>query len=153
MVLAVDQYDTCRGCWKLKASRMDLTVSVVFEVEELIIPLGHNPYCILHESANDEKASSRWYVSTASKPSNQRNVPFPTPTPRRFPENNSLFYRIRRGIQPVLNLVRLFPKLFQWAWIIRCICPARSPKSIVLRAKVITRRAPYLSHGHCPSLI
>lgn len=147
MVLAVDQYDTCQGSWKLKASRMALTVSVVLEVEELIIPLSHNPYCILHESANNEKASSCWYVSTASKPSNQ------ICTPRRFPEQNSLFYRIRRSIQPVLNLVRLFPELFQWAWIIRCICPARSPKSIVLRAKVITRRAPYLSHGHCSSLM
>ncbi len=64
-----------------------------------------------------------------------------------MPKDNSLFYRIRRGIQPLLDLVRLLPELLQWTWIIRCVGPTGSPKSIVLRAKVITGGAPYLSHG------
>ena len=131
-------------------------MSVVLEVEKLIIPLGHDPYCVFHECANDEEASSRGYVSTASKSSGQQNVPFFNPgymhSPT-SPNNDSLFYRIRRGIQPFLDLVRLLPELFQWTWVIRCIGPARTPESIVLGTEVITRRAPYLSHGRCSMLI
>ena len=64
-------------------------------------------------------------------------------------KDNSLFYRVRRGIQPLLDLVRLLPELFQRTWIIRCVCPARSSKPVILRTEIITRRAPYLSHGRC----
>ena len=64
-------------------------------------------------------------------------------------QDHSLFYRVRGGIQPLLDLVRLLPQLFQWTWIIGCVCPARSAKSVVLRTEVITRRAPYLRHGRC----
>ena len=78
MVLPVYQYAYFQGGWKLKASCKDLTVSVVLEVKKLIIPLGHNPYCILNECANNEEASSCWYISTASKPLNQPNVPSST---------------------------------------------------------------------------
>lgn len=132
-------------------------MSVVLEVEKLIAPLGHDPYCIFHECADDEEASSCRYVSTASKSSSQRDVSSSTAGPctlairstswLTFPKDNSLFYRVRRGIQPLLDLVCLLPELFQWTWVIRCVCSARAPKSIVLRTEIITRRAPYLSHG------
>ena len=134
-------------------------MSVVFEVEKLIMPLGHDPYCIFYECADDEETSSCRYVSTASKSSSQRDVSSSVPgactlahvapSEPTFPKDNSLFYRVSRGIQPLLDFVRLLPELFQWTRIIRCVCPARSPKSIVLRTEVITRRAPYLSHGRC----
>lgn len=74
MVLAVYQYDNCQGSQKLQASRENLTVSVILEVEKLIIPLGHNPDCIFHECADDEEASSCGYVPTASKSCDQRDV-------------------------------------------------------------------------------
>ena len=49
-------------------------MSVVLEVEELIIPLGDDSYRVFHEGAYNEEAPSGWYVPTASKPSDQRNV-------------------------------------------------------------------------------
>lgn len=73
MVLAVHQYDCCQGSRKLKASREELTVSVILEVEKLIVPLGHDPYGIFHKCADDEESSSCWYVSTASKSSSQQD--------------------------------------------------------------------------------
>lgn len=134
-------------------------MSVVLEVEKLIIPLGHDPYCIFHECAHDEEASSCWYVSTASGSSSQRDVSssipghahgqYEAPLFAEIAKGNSLFDRVGGGVQPLLDLVGLLPELFQWTWIIRCVCPARSPESIVLRTEVITRRAPYLSHGCC----
>ena len=135
-------------------------MSVVPEVEKLIVPLGHDPYCIFHECTDDEEPSGCWYVPTASKSSSQRDdsssipgtctLQYIAPLPLGWhSQDNSLFYRVRRGIQPFLDLVRLLPELFEWTWIICCVCPARSPKSIVLRTEVIARRAPYLSHGRC----
>ena len=79
MVLPVYQYVPSSNNGKLKASGQDLTVSVVLEVEKLIIPLGHDPYCILDECADDEESSSCWYVSTTSTPLNQRKVSSSTP--------------------------------------------------------------------------
>lgn len=72
MVLAIYQYAPGKGSQTLEARHKDLTVSVVLEVEKLIIPLGHNPYCILHECADNEETSSSWYVATPSELSNQR---------------------------------------------------------------------------------
>ena len=74
MVLAVYQYADRKGSQKLMASRENLTVSVVLEVEKLIIPLGHDPDCIFHECADDEEPSSCGYVSTARKSPDQRDV-------------------------------------------------------------------------------
>ena len=71
MVLPIYQYVPSSSVGKLKASGRDLTVSVVLEVEKLIIPLGHDPYCILDECADDEESSSCWYVSTANTPLDQ----------------------------------------------------------------------------------
>lgn len=48
-------------------------MSVVLEVEKLVVPLGHDPYGIFHECADDEETSSCWYVPTASKSSNQQD--------------------------------------------------------------------------------
>ena len=49
-------------------------MSVVLEVEKLIIPLGDDSYRVFHKGAYDEEAPSCWYIPTASKPSNQQNV-------------------------------------------------------------------------------
>ena len=74
MVLAVHQYDCRQGIGKLKASREERTVSVILEVEKLIVPLGHDPYGIFHKRADDEESSSCRYVSTASKWSSQQEL-------------------------------------------------------------------------------
>ena len=74
MVLPVYQYLHFSSVWKPKAGCRDLTVSVVLEVEKLIIPLGHDPYCVLNECADNEESSSCWYVSTASTPSTQSKL-------------------------------------------------------------------------------
>ena len=44
-------------------------MSVVLEVEKLIIPLGDDSYRVFHKGAYDEEAPSCWYIPTASKPS------------------------------------------------------------------------------------
>ena len=131
-------------------------MSVVLEIEKLIIPLGYDPYCIFHECTDYEEASSCWYVSKASRSSSQRDASFRLCTLKnvaphlgRHSQGNSLFYGVSRGIQPFFDLVRLLPELFEWTWIICCVCPARSAEPIVLRTEVIARRAPYLSHGRC----
>lgn len=87
MVLAMYQYAHGKGSPTLEARCKDLTVSVVLEVEKLIIPLRHDPYCIFHECANNEETSSRWYVSEPSELSNQQKASSSTPgmfTRRRF---------------------------------------------------------------------
>ena len=79
MVLAICQYDLCKGGSKCSANCEDLTVSVVLEVEKLIIPLGYDPYCIFHECTDYEEPSSCRYVSKASKSLSQRDASSSTP--------------------------------------------------------------------------
>lgn len=43
--------------------RRKLTVPVVIEVEQLVVPLGHNAECILEESHDDQEAANRGEVS------------------------------------------------------------------------------------------
>ena len=38
-------------------------MSVVFEVKELIAPLGYYSYGIFYKSADDEESACCWYVS------------------------------------------------------------------------------------------
>ena len=87
MVLMVYQWDHREGSLTLKAGGENLTVSIVLEVEKLIVPLGHNPYCIFHECADDEKTSSCWYVSTLNTSSGQRDVFFFNPNNMRSGAN------------------------------------------------------------------
>lgn len=46
--------DVCR---RVDDGQGDLTVPVVVEVEELVVPLRDDPYGILDESADDQEAS------------------------------------------------------------------------------------------------
>ncbi len=96
-----------------------------------------------------QQASRRVSKISPLQPQGPALWQYVTPSWPTFPQDYSLFYRVRGSIQPLLDLVCLLPELFQWTWVIRCVCSARSPKSIVLRTEVITRRAPYLSHGRC----
>ena len=75
-------------------------MSVVLEVEKLIIPLGDDSYCVFHEGAYDEEAPSCWYVPTASKsPISKRSLLYPRhmhsgnmkPSLPTFPEGTHCF--------------------------------------------------------------
>lgn len=79
MVLAVYQHDHHKGNWNVRASCEELTVSVVLKVKKLIAPLGHDPYGIFHECADDEETSSCWYVSIADKSLSQQAFSSSTP--------------------------------------------------------------------------
>ena len=101
-----------------------------------------------------KRPAAGMYLKQAG-PTSQQDVCFSAQgyTLANIRKDNSLFYRIRRGIQPILDFVCLLSELLQWTGIIGCICPARSSESIILRPEVVTRRAPYLSHGCCSLLI
>ena len=49
--------------WERGEGRGECTVSVVVEVEELVAPLGHNPYGILDECTHDQESSYCWNVT------------------------------------------------------------------------------------------
>lgn len=58
------------GCVSITGERVweegkegECTVSVVVEVEELVAPLGHNPYGIFDECAYDQEPSYCWNVT------------------------------------------------------------------------------------------
>ena len=96
-----------------------------------------------------QQASCRVSKTSPLQPQGHALWQYLAPSWPTFPQDNSLFYGVRGSIQPLLDLVCLLPELFQWTWVIGCVCSARSAESIVLRTEVITRRAPYLSHGRC----
>lgn len=101
----------------------ECTVSVVVEVEELVAPLGHNPYGIFDECAYDQEPSYCWNVTAnpifmlacqSSAIFNTSNSSQDPPFRAMMGEvGHSRFYRIRSRIQPLLNLIRLLPKLVQ----------------------------------------
>ncbi len=109
MVLVVYQFDRFKDVSNLKASPEGLTVSVILKVEKLIAPLGHDPYCIFHECADDEEASSCWYVSTASKSSSQQDFSSSTPGTCIVAICNPLLADIPPRLLTVLSGPRQYP--------------------------------------------
>lgn len=49
------------------------TMSIVFEVEELVVPLGDNPQCIFDECADDQEASCSGYISISPRSTYQQS--------------------------------------------------------------------------------
>ncbi len=138
---------------------------VIFQINELVIPLCHDTQGVFKESDDDEEAADHGKVSELSMSGQQRVLSSTLsgisishgalcscqmPTTSRW-KMDVRFQRVGYGVQPVLDLAGLFTYLVQWTGVVGCICATGTAEAIVLGTEIVAGRATNVSHLECCS--
>ena len=139
------------------------TVPVIFQINELVIPLCHDTQGVFEESDDDEEAADHGKVSELSMSGQQRVLSsslsgishgalcsWQMSTTSRS-KMDIRFQRVGYGIQPVLDLAGLFTYLVQRTRVVGCICATGTAEAIVLGTEIVAGRATDVSHLECCS--